>query len=308
MYSKVVSSGPIRPARAPPSMLMLQIVIRCSIDSARMASPRYSNTWPVPPPMPIRAIRARMMSLAATPGRSRPSTRTSYVRGLRWSSVWVARTISTSLVPMPNASAPNAPCVAVCESPHTIVIPGWVRPSSGPMTWTMPWVSLPKAWIGTPKSRQLVSSRLICAAAWRSTIGRPRGVVGVPWSAVATVLSGRRTVSPLLAQAGEGLGAGDLVDEVQVDGEDGGRAGVLGDDVLVPDLVDEGAGSGHGGQGVLTAVANGRHRVAARPRGPPGLGRAVLPDRGSRAHQRGTTRTSPGAAGTPRPVPHRETG
>ena len=50
-------------------MLMLQIVIRCSIVSARMASPRYSNTWPVPPPTPIRAMSARMMSLAPTPGR-----------------------------------------------------------------------------------------------------------------------------------------------------------------------------------------------------------------------------------------------
>ena len=28
-------------------------------------------------------------------------------------SVWVASTCSTSLVPMPNASAPNAPCVEV---------------------------------------------------------------------------------------------------------------------------------------------------------------------------------------------------
>ena len=65
---------------------------------------------------------------------SRPSTRTSYVFGWRWSSVWVARTISTSLVPIPNASAPNAPWVAVCESPQTIVIPGWVSPSCGPIT------------------------------------------------------------------------------------------------------------------------------------------------------------------------------
>ena len=64
------------------------------------------------------------------------------------------------------------------------------------MTWTMPWVSLPKAWIGMPKSAQFVSSCLIWAAACMSTMGRPRGVVGVPWSAVATVLSGRRTCAP----------------------------------------------------------------------------------------------------------------
>ena len=64
-------------------------------------------------------------------------------RGLRWTMHCVARTCSTSLVPIPKASAPNAPWVAVCESPQTIVMPGWVTPSSGPMTWTMPWRSEP---------------------------------------------------------------------------------------------------------------------------------------------------------------------
>ena len=65
------------------------------------------------------------------------------LRGLGWASVWVASTCSTSLVPMPNASAPNAPCVAVCESPQTIVMPGWVTPSSGPMMCTIPRRSEP---------------------------------------------------------------------------------------------------------------------------------------------------------------------
>ena len=184
------------PARAPPSMLMLQTVIRSSIERARIASPRYSKTWPVPPPTPIRAMSARMMSFAETPGRRVPSTRTSYVRGWRWRSVWVARTISTSLVPIPNASAPNAPCVAVWLSPHTIVIPGCVRPSSGPMTWTIPCVSSPRAWRGMPNCAQLSTSCWICAAAIESRIGRPRGVVGVEWSIVATVRSGWRTGSP----------------------------------------------------------------------------------------------------------------
>ena len=51
----------------------------------------------------------------------------------------MASTCSTSLVPMPKASAPKAPCVEVCESPQTIVMPGWVMPISGPITCTMPW-------------------------------------------------------------------------------------------------------------------------------------------------------------------------
>ena len=43
---------------------------------------------------------------------------------------------------MPNAIAPSAPCVEVWLSPHAIVIPGCVNPSSGPITCTMPWFSL----------------------------------------------------------------------------------------------------------------------------------------------------------------------
>ena len=135
-YWKVTSSGVIRPARAPPSMDMLHTVIRSSMLNARMALPVNSKTQPVPPPTPMRAIRARMMSLAVTPGRRRPSTRTSNDCDLRCKRHCVASTCSTSLVPMPKASAPNAPCVAVWLSPQTTVMPGCVRPSSGPITWT----------------------------------------------------------------------------------------------------------------------------------------------------------------------------
>ena len=67
------------------------------------------------------------------------------VRGRRWGSVCVASTCSTSLVPIPNASAPKAPWVDVWESPQTIVMPGCVTPSSGPITWTTPWRRCPSA-------------------------------------------------------------------------------------------------------------------------------------------------------------------
>ena len=105
---------------------MLQIVIRPSIESARIAEPRYSITCPTPPLVPIALMIARMMSLAAQSGGRSPSTVTDIHLGFACGSVWVARTCSTSDVPMPKASAPNAPCVEVCESPHTIVIPGCV--------------------------------------------------------------------------------------------------------------------------------------------------------------------------------------
>ena len=58
--------------------------------------------------------------------------------GFDWTRHCVASTCSTSEVPIPKASAPKAPWVAVCESPQTIVMPGWVTPSSGPITCTIP--------------------------------------------------------------------------------------------------------------------------------------------------------------------------
>ena len=103
-----------------------------------MAEPAYSMTWPVAPSVPMRPMMSRMMSLAVTPVGSSPSTVMRKVLGLSCGRVWVAMTCSTSLVPMPNARAPKAPWVEVCESPQTMVMPGLVRPSSGPIMWTMP--------------------------------------------------------------------------------------------------------------------------------------------------------------------------
>ena len=123
---------------------MLQIVIRPSIESPSITGPAYSTTWPAAPSVPIWPIVPRIRSLAVTPKPSSPVVADPHrLRGLRWASICVASTCSTSLVPIPNASAPNAPWVAVCESPQTIVMPGWVTPSSGPITCTMPWRSEP---------------------------------------------------------------------------------------------------------------------------------------------------------------------
>ncbi len=98
----------------------------------------YSITWPVAPAVPIWPMSASTRSLAPTPVPGIPTNLASSVFGFWNSTVWVARTCSTSLVPMPNASAPKAPWVAVWESPQTMVMPGWVAPSSGPITCTMP--------------------------------------------------------------------------------------------------------------------------------------------------------------------------
>ncbi len=64
-----MSSGATSPARAPASIDMLQTVMRPSIESARIAEPRYSMIEPMPPPVPMRLMIASTMSLAVTPAR-----------------------------------------------------------------------------------------------------------------------------------------------------------------------------------------------------------------------------------------------
>ena len=99
---------------------------------------------------------------------------------------------------MPKASAPKAPWVAVWLSPQTIVMPGWVTPSSGPITWTIPWRSEPRLYSFRPNSSQLRSRVSTWTRESSSAIRRAAIVpsVGVLWSAVASVLSGRRTPRP----------------------------------------------------------------------------------------------------------------
>ena len=142
--------------------------------------------------------------MAVTPMGSWPVTVTAIVFGRICGSVWVASTCSTSLVPMPKASAPIAPCVLVCESPQTIVMPGWVSPSCGPITCTMPWPASPIGCRRIPNSAQFLRS----VSTWVRDTGSVTGlcgpssgtpgpvipVVGTLWSSVAIVRSGRRTV------------------------------------------------------------------------------------------------------------------
>ena len=108
----------------------------------------------------------------------------------------MASTCSTSLVPMPNASAPKAPWVAVWLSPQTIVMPGSVRPCSGPMTWTMPWPGSPIGKLVMPNSAVFSRSTSTWRAEIGSAIGWSMSAVGTLWSSVAIVSSGRRTRRP----------------------------------------------------------------------------------------------------------------
>ena len=87
----------------------------------------------MPPAIPILPMTVRMKSFAVTPRGRLPLISIFIVLDLNCVRHWVASTCSISLVPIPNASAPNAPCVDVWLSPQTIVCPGCVMPSSGPM-------------------------------------------------------------------------------------------------------------------------------------------------------------------------------
>ena len=100
---------------------------------------------------------------------------------------------------MPKASAPKAPWVEVCESPQTMVMPGLVRPSSGPMMWTMPCVGdLHVEELDAELGAVLAQGVRPGAAEIWSTMSRRSAteVVGTLWSTVATVRSGRRTLRP----------------------------------------------------------------------------------------------------------------
>ena len=97
---------------------------------------------------------------------------------------------------MPKASAPKAPWVEVWLSPQTIVIPGWVRPCSGPITCTMPWLAIAHRVTGDAELRAVGGERLELSARDRVGDRLVDVVVGTLWSAVATVRSGRRTRRP----------------------------------------------------------------------------------------------------------------
>ena len=156
-YSKVFLSGAIIPPLAPISILRLQTVIRPSMLIVVKTSPAYSTKYPVAPEVVNLEIIYRATSLGVTPKFNSPLTLIRIFLGFCCIMHCVDKTISTSEVPIPKATAPKAPCVDVCESPHTIVAPGCVIPYSGPTTCTIPFFSCPRPqWL------------ILCSLAFRS--------------------------------------------------------------------------------------------------------------------------------------------
>mmetsp|Transcript_983 Transcript_983/g.2163 ORF Transcript_983/g.2163 Transcript_983/m.2163 type:complete len:534 (-) Transcript_983:177-1778(-) len=211
-YSNVTSSGATRPARAPASMAMLHIAMRLSMDMPRTASPQNSITLPVPPAVPMMPMTCSTTSFDVTPGARGPSTSTRMFLDFFCRMVCVASTCSTSDVPMPNASAPNAPCVDVWLSPHTHIDPGSVNPCSGPMTCTMPCLASSSPKYVTPNSLTLLCSASTCVRLSSSSMNVStflkdvRSLVGTLWSVVASVQSFLRTARPAVRSPSNACG------------------------------------------------------------------------------------------------------
>ena len=175
-----------------------------------------------------------------TPAGSEPLTVTAIVLGLACISVWVASTCSTSLVPMPNAIEPKAPCVEVCESPHTIVMPGLGEAQLRADDVHDALLDVAERVQPDPELLGVVAQRVDLGARHRvgdRLVPVDRGDV--------VVLGGQGQVGTAYRTAGqpqavEGLRGGDLVDQVEVDVEKVGLPRRAPDDVLVPDFLGKG--------------------------------------------------------------------
>ena len=141
---------------------------------------------------------------------------------------------------MPNASAPSPPWVQVWLSPQTIRQPGRLRPSSGPMTWTMPWPGLvdiehlDAAGRGLdPQRRQQFLPDLAGAGAAvrgrNRVVRRRKGQFGIV---------DRKVAALEIEQAAR---AAEIVQQMAIDMEQIGIIADAGDDMLVPDLGQHGA-------------------------------------------------------------------
>ncbi len=144
---------------------------------------------------------------------------------------------------MPKARAPKAPCVLVWLSPQTTVLPGCVRPSSGPMMWTMPRSVVAQV---EQLDAELRAVLLQLGDLLRGRFHRDRRAAEHLLGARRRrmIHGGEREVGAahlqlLLAQHREGLRRRDLVHQVQVDVQHRGRIGRLRDDLVpLPDLLE----------------------------------------------------------------------
>ena len=225
---------------APHSMLMLQTVIRPSIESASMAGPRYSTTYPWPPPVPVWAISVSTRSLAVTPvgqravdghgHRLRPGLR----QGLGGEDV----------LDLAGADAEGQ------RAERAVGAGVGVAADDGHAGLGQPELradDVDDALVDVAERVQ-PDAELLGVAAQRLDLRAAHGVgdrlVPVERRDVV-VLGGEGEVGAAYAtarqaQAVEGLRRGHLVDEMEVDEEEVGLAVGTANDVLVPDLLGQG--------------------------------------------------------------------
>ena len=241
----MVSSGAIMPARAPHSMLMLQTVMRPSMDML----------------LEHRAAVLDHVALAAAGAglgddgeddvlrgdavgqlavdRHRHRLRAVHAAG----SGWRARARPGWCRCRTRARRTRRGC-EVCESPQTIVMPGWVMPELRADDVHDALLGVAHRVERDAELGAVAAQRLDLRAADR--VGDRLGadqrqrVVGRH----VVVLGGQREVgtahrAPGEPQPVEGLRAGDLVDEVHVDVEQVGLARGRAHDVAVPELLGE---------------------------------------------------------------------
>ena len=140
------------------------------------------------------------MSLGVTPCAGAPSNETRIVFGRSRRSVPVAIACSASLEPMPQASAPNAPCVQVWLSGATSVQPGSTMPSSGEITWTMPCSRSLTSMSVIPAARAAARVSVMKALPPSIGVSSPRpGRVSTIWSITAKTRAGSRMERPAAA-------------------------------------------------------------------------------------------------------------
>jgi len=116
----------------------------------------------------------------------------------------------------PSRSRRTAPWVEVWLSPHTIVIPGWVSPSCGPITWDDPLLGVPSGAAGRRIQRSCAASLDLSA---RNQVGDR--LVDVDRRHVV-ILGGDREIGTIAADGRPTAvrrrpAAGHLVDEMKID-------------------------------------------------------------------------------------------
>ena len=224
------------PARPPPSIVMLQTVIRPSIESAAIAAPAYSTTWPTAPVDADLADRRENhvlgghaeaeLALVADPHRARLALHQA-LGGEHVLDLGGADPEGERAERAVRRGVGVAADDRHARLRHAQLGTDHVDDSLARRTRS--------SRAGSPNSRAVALERLEPGRARARRGSRRRaGVpsVGTLWSAVASVRSGRRT-GVRRAAALEGLRARHLVHEVQVDVEQA-AAHLVG----VPDLVE----------------------------------------------------------------------